>query len=196
MAKRLAAEEGCVLVSIDSRLELLILNVVAFIAHPISYLQLLGFFIRYAGERSAYRYKIANLFLHANAKYVKARRYRLALIDQGHFQSAISLFEHPAPTDLIRKYLSHAPKPDVLIYVRPRLADLSIRLSGRHYIARERHGEEAFFRRLDVMAANAEVLIPIVDARVRVLEVRAESALEEVYERMMRDLRVHIPAHA
>src|SRR3989344_4218701 len=83
-AKRLAEHGSWKLVSVSGRAELVFYNVLFLFWHPISFVQGISWFWRYRGLRELWYTKFANLFLVHNAKYMKARRYPRAIIDQGH----------------------------------------------------------------------------------------------------------------
>ena len=102
-------------VRIGSRSELLLLNLLFFVRHPIRSVLLLSYIIRYTGSLALFYTKFMNLFLEHNAKYEKARKQEgKAVIDQGYFQNLLSLFEHPMSEAVLSRYARLLPKPDEL----------------------------------------------------------------------------------
>ncbi len=115
LARSLESSAEASRVRIESRSELLLLSLLFFVRHPIRSALLLSYIIRYAGSPSLFYTKFVNLFLEHTAKYEKARAQKnTVVIDQGHFQNLLSLFEHPMSEAILSRYAQILPKPDEL----------------------------------------------------------------------------------
>ena len=100
-------------IRIESRGELLWRGAVYAFGHPLDALMQLSYLIRYAGSPQLYYTKFMNLFLQHAAKYQKARSATdTVVIDQGHLQNLLSLFERPVSREELVRYLAFLPKPD------------------------------------------------------------------------------------
>lgn len=107
-------ERGVPKVTIQGKSEILRLNLYFFVTYPKAFLCGLIALLRYGGIRWWY-YKFMNCFLHANATYMKAKRQGHGVIDQGHKQNVIALFERPMSITTIRAYVNLFPLPDHLV---------------------------------------------------------------------------------
>jgi len=179
---------GYEVIHILSRFELVWRNVIMGLLHPIRSAILLIAILKNTGQESGY-YKFTNLFLQTNAKYQKANTRDRAILDQGSFQNAISLFEIPLSAERMRRYCAGVYKPDMLyvFVLPPHLRDE--RLSGREYIVRTRRGEESFQKRLEVMQANFDTvysLLPTLGIPYRVFD--AQDSKSVLYENVAADL--------
>ncbi len=141
-AKALAEEGGFEVVKIQKRSELLFLNFIFFLKHPIRFCALLFYVAAYAGGFRLFRYKFMNLFLHVNAKYQKAGFCRKAVIDQGYFQNILSLFENVTDENVLKKYGKWFLLPDKLIMFDIPENVLEGRLKERGYGPRENFSAE------------------------------------------------------
>ena len=134
LARSLESSGEASRVRIESRSELLFLNLLFFVRHPIRSVLLLSCIIRYTGSRALFYTKFMNLFLEHNAKYEKARKQEgKAVIDQGYFQNLLSLFERPMPEAVLSRYARLLPKPDELWICVVSEAERQRRLAGRGY---------------------------------------------------------------
>lgn len=157
-AHRLAAEQNFKIIEIKNKSELLFLNILFALSHPITTSRLFFFFIRHTTKKTFW-YKWTNLFLHPNAKYQKAKSVPRALIDQGHYQTAISLFESKQDMQTLHTLASAMFKPDFIVLFSSNKENRTKRLQGRHYIVRERDGENAFEQQLAVMEHHFEYFV-------------------------------------
>ncbi len=141
-AKTIIEHTKAVLVTIGSRSELLKYNVLFFLSHPILSICEFLYIVRYAGSFKLFYYKLMNSFLQSNAKYQKALTYPLALIDQGHFQNMIALFETEINKEVLTRYARVLPKPDLLLVFAIPKVIRDTRLAGRGYSGRDSFGAE------------------------------------------------------
>ncbi len=133
-ARGLEAGGEAVRVRIGSRTELLWRNALFFAHNPILSARLFFYVVRYAGSPALFYTKFANLFLEKNAKYQKARASRKTMVmDQGHFQNMLSLFERPMPEDALGRYARILPKPDELWICVASEEERRRRLAARGY---------------------------------------------------------------
>lgn len=136
-AKKLSEKEDWRLITIRRRGELLYYNAWFLARHPVFFFRGLRWLFQNLGRRELWYTKFMNLFLVHNAKYMKASRYPRAIIDQGHHQNVISLFDEMLPPTELRAYLRCLPPPDALLFF---VADEKVRdqrLSARGYGVRE-----------------------------------------------------------
>lgn len=181
VAKRLAVEEGFEVITIE-RGELGRLSLQAFLARPFWYARLLGHILMHAKDLTTFRYKVANLLLQACAKYEKAKGTSKAIVDQGYFQSLISIAESPVPQRTMESLVRALPQPDTLVFFDVGAASTKERIEGRDYIVLRKEGPEAFEKRLAVMRQNAETLkacLSDLTARQRVIS--ADGPFEPLY---------------
>lgn len=115
-AKTLASEGKWKIIKIRGRAELLGYNLLFLLRHPIYFLTGLYTFFLYCGAPTLWWTKFTNLFLVHNAKYMKASSERYAIIDQGHFQNVLSLFDTTQELERIRAYVARLPTPDLLCF--------------------------------------------------------------------------------
>lgn len=123
--------EGFVRVDAGTKGEILVLNILFALRFPLTFFRTLVFLLRHLGPRFRWKLKVANLFFVHNTKYMKACSLSRAVIDQGHFQNIMSLFDEPQPRDVILRYVALFPRPDkiVLFDISPKVR--AERLSGR-----------------------------------------------------------------
>ena len=102
-------------IKVRTRWELIKYNFIFFFHYPNKFIVGLGYLIRYAGQSRWWYYKLMNLFFQHNAKFIKAQKFARAVIDQGHFQNLLSLFDQEQPASKLKKYASNFPLPNELI---------------------------------------------------------------------------------
>ncbi len=133
-----ALQEGGVWtrVRIKGRIELLSYSTLFCLRHPFSTLNQLCWLIRYRGHRALWYTKFVNLFLVHNAKYMKASRLGRAVIDQGHLQNTMSLFDVAVSPEVLLDYVAILPPPDVSIFFDIDSDERARRQKARGYEAR------------------------------------------------------------
>ncbi len=115
-AKSLADKGGWQIVRTHGPLDILMWNSIFLLRHPIYFFYGLGMLMWYRGDPSQWYSKFINLFLVHNAKYMKASCLKRAIIDQGHFQNILSLFDTEVSREVIARYSTHLPPPDVMLF--------------------------------------------------------------------------------
>lgn len=132
LARGLEASGEAQRIRIGSRTELLARNVRFALRNPLLFLRLLSYLIRY-GRRHLYT-KFTNLFLGHNAKFQKARAAAgTVVLDQGHFQNLLSLFDRPMSEEVLARYAAVLPKPDELWICASEETERARRLAARGY---------------------------------------------------------------
>lgn len=137
-ARSLTAGDRFSRVRIENKLELVWYNLLFFFRFPGTFFRLLLLHIKYRGPRSLWHTKFTSIFLDYNAKYMKARRVPFAVLDQGHLQVLMSLFENELPEHEFNKVLRILPKSDHYIFFNIPEAIRLEHLADRGY--QSRHG--------------------------------------------------------
>ena len=141
-ARSLESDKKWTRVRITKRGELLYYATYFFLRHPVSTARQLSFLIRYRGNRALWYTKFINLFLVHNAKYMKASRLAHAIIDQGHLQNAMSLFDTEVEDEVLFSYIAILPHPDMVVFFDVSEAVRMQRIAGRGYGVREHFSPE------------------------------------------------------
>lgn len=140
LAKKLV-EEGFTLIKIKDKKELIWLNFIFFSYFPrasVNFLKLLWHSRR--GPKKLLYLKLVNLFLQANAKWILARQVGKAVIDQGHSQAFLSLFECEANQSEFMSLANCLPKPSELLVLELPEEERRRRLSERGSLPRAEFG--------------------------------------------------------
>ncbi len=136
-ARALEKEGIWIRARIDGRWELLYYGVFFILRHPLSTVFQLIWLVRYRGNSALWYTKFINLFLVHNAKFMKASLAPSAIIDQGHLQNAMSLFDEPVEREVILRYLTAFPRPDVSVFFDIDADERARRQQERGYEPRE-----------------------------------------------------------
>ncbi len=138
VARLLAQEKGWERIKIKNRRELIVYNLLFFFKMPLKFFYGFYLVIKNSSSTKLFYYKLMNAWLDYNAKYAKALPVSKAILDQGHMQNIITLFDDIAKEKEIKKYLRFMPKPDKLfIFIAAK--------SVRDYRLKERgHGIRTF----------------------------------------------------
>lgn len=158
-ARALSREGGFEIIKIRNPFELFARNIFFFFRHPVKFLWLLFFTVAYAGGFSFLYYKFMNVFLQVNAKYQKAASRRKAIIDQGYWQNALSLFEYPVSKETLKKYLKYVLPTDVLVVFDLPEETRDTRLKERGYASRDRYPAEYRAKFESAYRANHKLLL-------------------------------------
>ncbi len=157
IARRLAQAPGFRIIKIRSKKELIAYNLAFFCRRPIKFFALFYYLAKYSGGPKLFYYKLMNCFLHPNAKYEKAKKYKQAIIDQGHWQNLLSLFERPLKKAAAKNYCRFMPQPDYLLILDISPAELAKRIKQRGYFARPWAGKNYLKKWQAVVLANDQV---------------------------------------
>ncbi|MBT3690587.1 AAA family ATPase, partial [bacterium] len=102
IARRLVGEKNIQRIRIDNKYELIWYNLLFLIKHPIKFIVRLIYVFRNSVSFKMFYFKFMNVFLNTNAKFEKATKYDLALLDQGFMQSVGSIFEREVTEEEIK----------------------------------------------------------------------------------------------
>lgn len=122
---------------ISSRSELIWHNIIFLCRFPIQFFISLFYVVRYMlvyprGWRLGY-YMLMNT-LDYNARWVLAKRQKgIAIMDQGHRQNVISLFEREVSKDTLKHLVRHMPPVDMLVFFDTEKSIRDERLGERGY---------------------------------------------------------------
>jgi len=190
LARELAKIENIENVKIRSIPELFLYNFLFFIKNPLRFFVLLNFtLVNLRPKRLAY-YKFVNTFLQHNAKYEKARKYEIGVIDQGHSQNFLSLFEHELSDEQIKLYYKILPKSDLLIVVEVSEKERQKRLAGRDYGVRRFIGEEYFHNWESVIKENFNKLREFLTNDKKALFIDGEDDLERNVRKIIKEINL------
>lgn len=163
ITQKLAAKSDFKIIKIRSKKELAWYNFLFLIGHPAKFFATLYYLVASSTGWPIFYYKFTNTFLHHNAKYQKALREKHAILDQGYFQNILSVFEKPVSVCSLARYSKFFLKPDKLIILNLPPDDVSGRIGGRGYTARERFGQEYFRRWLETIKENNRIFLENLD---------------------------------
>ena len=140
LAEKLS-QDGFKWVKVRGRRELLWLNLIFVSYFPYASYQLLKLFWRSRrGPKRLLYLKVMNLLLQANAKWLLAREAGKAVIDQGHSQAFLSLYEHPASDHEFKTLAALLPRPSELIILEVPEEERLNRLKERGALPRAKFG--------------------------------------------------------
>ncbi|MBI4709152.1 MAG: glycosyltransferase [Candidatus Portnoybacteria bacterium] len=154
LAHFLSEKENFEIIKIRSKKELLFFNFLYLFRHPIKFFATLFYLLANSSNWRIFYYKFLNTFLHYNAKYQKAKKYQKAILDQGHLQNILSVFEKPLSTKRLNRYLKFLPRPDKLIIFNLRPEELEKRAQSRGYLGRENFGQDYQLKWKDAFLRN------------------------------------------
>lgn len=141
LARKIARNTDFKIVEIKSKPELIYFNFLYLIKHPIKFIITLFYIILNSPNWNFFYQKFMNTFLQVNARYQKALRYKLAIIDQGYFQNIISVFEKEISSKILIRYIKFLLFPDKLIVFNIS-KNKRLKLMGeRGYFARDKFGK-------------------------------------------------------
>lgn len=141
LSRVLAERNNFEVIKIKSRGELIFLNFVYLIKHPIKFFATLFYIIKNSDSWPLFYYKFTNCFLHHNAKYQKALKFEKTILDQGYFQNVLSIFEKPIDEKELIKYSKYLLKPTKLIILDLPFDELEKRAQERGYFSRDEYDE-------------------------------------------------------
>lgn len=181
VAHKIAQKMGFEVVRITGRRELVVLSMLFCLKHPIFSLLTLYYISRNAYSWQLFYYKFMNCFLQHSAKYEKARRYSRALIDEGHWQNFIAIFETAQSRDVLMRYAKSIPNSDALFVFNVSRQELERRIIERGYFARNSFPPANVARWKEAIFSNDILLKQILaDAGVFFTTVDAEKNQDEV----------------
>ena len=170
-------------VQVNTRGELLYLNILFLFKHPKYFLVAFFYLIRNFQNFKIFYLNLMNSILLNNAKYEKAKRMKKPIIDQGYFQNIISLFKKEVTEEKIFAYAKNIPKPDLLIIFDIDNKTREERILNRGYKAREKFGDkyQKFWETITTL--NNRKFIKVVDKLdVKYLILRNKEDKDNIFE--------------
>jgi len=178
--------QGWTVVQAENKIELLWCNLVFLLYYPIRFFTLFFVIVRNAVSLKVFYLLFMNSFLHANAKYMKARRYEKAIIDQGHVQNIFSVFSHKLSQKETKRYMRWTMEPDHLfLFVAPKRVR-ERRMNERGYGVREEMNAKKRQKWQKAAAANTAVLKKYIEDKRDATVIDASQSRNEVYEDILR----------
>ncbi len=161
-ARKKAEAEDFQIIKIRSNKELFFYNLAFLFKNPAFFLKTFFKILRNSKTPRIFYYKLMNSFFHYNAKYMKAGRYKRAILDQSFFQNILSIFDRVLSEDELRAIVKSFPKPDGLIVFDLPEEERQRRVKERGYLGRETLGEDAS-RWEAIMRGNHELFLKILE---------------------------------
>lgn len=183
LAKKISAEFNIPLVKIRRKTDLIFYNLFYFLLHPVAFLKAFWYVFINSPNWRLFYYKFLNSFLHTNAKYQKALRCNKALVDQGHFQNVISVFEEAVDERGLLRYARILPRPDLLVIFDVPDEVREKHLSERGFSVREQFNEEYFNRWKKVVKENNNLFLRLLnELSVNFLIIRNNEDVKKIHE--------------
>lgn len=180
LARRLDSEGEATRIRITSTLELLWRSMYYIAQNPVLSMHQLRYLFLYSGSFSLFYTKFMNLFLHHAAKRQKAETTKgVVVIDQGHLQNLVSLFETPQSFETLQTYLAALPLPDSVVLVTVEEGERMRRIETRGDAGRPREAGAGRAARERVAAQNFEMALSVLKA-VPSLTIRTPEEIEKV----------------
>lgn len=133
-ARAVSKEKAVSVVRVRGRRAILWYSLKYCIQYPANTIRLLGFVLRYGASPFLLYFKFMNVFLQYNAKWMKAQEVSGdCILDQGHYQSIISLFDRVVSPKVLTRLFEIVPKPDVLLVFDMSPSVRKMRLAERWY---------------------------------------------------------------
>ncbi len=136
-AKKLQKDYGYQIIIVDNNKELLFYNLIFFIKNPFFCMITFYYIVKYSLSWKIFYYKLMNCYFQSNAKYIKAAGKERVIIDQGHWQNLLSIFDKRINIKTIERYIKFLPKSGKVVMFRINDREWDDRISKRGYFARE-----------------------------------------------------------
>lgn len=117
--------------------ELILLNIIFIIKHPIFSFYTLYLITKNSNSFELFYYKFMNIFLHHNARYEKSIHIENAIIDEGFIQNLFGIFEEKLSVEAAKKYIKLIPHIDNIFLFKTNIKMIQDRSNTRGYFARE-----------------------------------------------------------
>lgn len=137
IARKLAAEHNIPVIKIETKRELFWYNAQFLLKHPLKFIARLIYVFGNSISFKMLYYKFMNSFLQTQAKFQKALKYPVCIIDQGYLQNIGTIFEKKINDGQLAKYLKYLLYPDKLIFFTADKSVLDNRLKDRGYFTRQ-----------------------------------------------------------
>ena len=191
IARRLVGEKNIQRIRIDNKYELIWYNLLFLIKHPIKFIVRLIYVFRNSVSFKMFYFKFMNVFLNTNAKFEKATKYDLALLDQGFMQSVGSIFEREVTEEEIKTYSKYLLFPDLLIFFEAPYDVLDSRIEKRGHFTRPFLTAEYLKKWKEVVRTNFvtfKKLFPSLPCKVKIVD--ANRDIDEVFLEITNNLDI------
>jgi thymidylate kinase len=176
LAARLAAER----VDVDGRREIIGLNLRALLRHPLKYVRRTSRALNRRESSDIRRYLLRHVFLQRNAVAEKARRYSLAIVDEGHLSNVFSAFEKPLTEHQLVREIKSFDVPDLVLRFTLPEEERKKRLEQRGYFVGSDE-PEYLLRWERAMLANEVLLAELLERlQIPCITVDADVSIETV----------------
>ncbi|MGB0757162.1 MAG: AAA family ATPase [Patescibacteria group bacterium] len=176
-----ALQERGMVVSKVKKVPLLIwYNIQFFFQYPKTALFLLRLILKHSKPRSLFYMKFMNAFLQHNAKYVHAKKLPNAVIDQGHLQNILSVFETRLEDDDVESYIKIIPPVDRVVILQASDKVRNDRLEDRGFRPREHMSDAYLSDWNEVLQHNFAVAHNVLNKLPGSIAINAEKSKEDM----------------
>ncbi len=161
IAAKLASLLKGEIIRIERRKDFIWFNILSFLRHPLKFVKRTALAFHEGGHRELLYYKFIKIFLYRNAVVEKARRYPLAIVDEGHMGNILSAFEKPLSQDMLLKEMENLEFPDIVLRFTLPENERKIRLKNRGFFSRSSESKEYHLRWEKAMYANDHLLVTL-----------------------------------
>lgn len=185
-AKQIAGTSGLPIISVSGKFPIVYWNLRYLIRHPVLFFRFLFIVLRNLAPEGMQYEKFVNLFLVANAKYAKAESLGGGIIDQGHYQSVVSLFETNILTEGLNSFAKSLPTPHRLLFFAYPKNIRDARMTERGYGTREALTADYVQKWAEVSVMNVSEFIDYAkeDPRIPLVPLVDDSELGEIERQM------------
>jgi hypothetical protein len=177
------------IIRIERRKDFIWFNLLSFRRHPLKFLKRTVRAFYEGGSRELLYYKFIKIFLHRNAVVEKARRYPVAIVDEGHVGNILSAFEKPLSQEILLKEIDNLELPDILLRFTLPEAERKIRLKNRGFVSRSSESQEYHLRWEKAMYANDQLLIMLLSTLpIKYIHVDQYITVDELYIKLKEQL--------
>lgn len=159
IAAKLASLLKGEIIRIERRKDFIWFNILSFLRHPLKFVKRTALAFHEGGRRELLYYKFIKIFLHRNAVVEKARRYPVAIVDEGHLGNILSAFEKPLSQEMLLKEMENLEFPDIVLRFTLPEEERKIRLKNRGFFSRASESKEYHLRWEKAMYANDQLLV-------------------------------------
>ncbi|QIR40361.1 hypothetical protein HCG51_29050 [Tolypothrix sp. PCC 7910] len=170
------------IVRIERRKDFICFNLLSFLRHPIKFFNRTVRAFYESGNKSLLYYKFIKIFLYRNAVVEKAKRYPVAIVDEGHLGNILSAFEQPISPEMLIKEIKNLEIPDIVVHFTLPEAERQIRLKNRGFVPRDSESEDYHRRWIKAMLANDQLLAMLLPTLpIQYIHVEQHMTVDELY---------------
>ena len=179
-------KENFTIVKIRTKWELAWYNFLFLAKHPIRFFRLFWQVLKNASSFKIFYTNFFNSFLHNNAKYQKALKFKRAIIDQGHFQNVISVFDNKLDLEKLKKCQKSFSRPDKLIVFEIDASLARKRMDSRGFVPRSEFDNKYQARWQEAMIFNDRLFRENLDLfKVQYVRVDGHESVEDNLEKIL-----------